>query len=111
MTFTLKTSYLKCDKCYFFTEHYMENDGLFIGIVRDNGDDEDIDFVADVTVNIGVKLPCDCIAVKNYNENEGILEAMKALGLVTEILAYLPSGYVSIPICRYDKSVLQKYSH
>ncbi len=111
MTFELKTPYAEYKRCYFYTDHYMVNGNLFIGIAQDSADDGEVDYIMNVTVNTDVPLPDGCIAVKDYSENEGILETMKALGLVTEILAYLPSGYVSIPICRYDKSVLQKYSH
>lgn len=110
MTFELKTPYAKYKNCYFYTNHYADNGNLFIGIAQDSEDDGEM-YIMNITMNPSVPLADGCIAVKNYSENEGILEEMKALGLVTEILCYLPSGYVSIPVCRYDKNILQKYSH
>lgn len=111
MTFELKTPYAEYNNCYFYTDRYTDNGNLFIGIAQDNKDTGDVDYIMNVTVNLGMPLPDGCIAVKDYSENEGLLEKMKALGMVTEVLAYLPSGYVSVPLCRYDRQILQKYTH
>lgn len=39
------------------------------------------------------------VAIKNYSENEGMLNALVEAGIVSEPLYYVTSGYVQIPIC------------
>lgn len=39
------------------------------------------------------------MAIKNYGENDGMLDALKAAGIVTNVVRYAQSGFVSIPIC------------
>lgn len=51
-----------------------------------------------------------CIAVKDYSENTGLLAFLKSIGFITEVVEKRRSGYVEIPICRYDKAVLERYS-
>jgi len=53
------------------------------------------------TVNLpGVPMAEDEIAIKNYSENEGMLESLTAAGIVSEPRRYVLNGLVSIPICR-----------
>lgn len=40
------------------------------------------------------------IAIKDYSENEGMLEAMVDAGIVSEPLRMEASGYVEIPVCK-----------
>ena len=53
--------------------------------------------------------PENCIAIKSHSENEGLLEYLQGLGLITKVLCYVHSGYVRIPICEYDHEVLDRY--
>jgi hypothetical protein len=39
------------------------------------------------------------VAIKSYSENEGVLEALQAAGIVGKPIYYANSGFVSIPIC------------
>lgn len=55
--------------------------------------------VANASVQLGVKLPEKHVAIKNYSENEGILEVLVAEGIVSEPVQYVQSGFVSIPVC------------
>jgi hypothetical protein len=49
------------------------------------------------------KLENDEIAIKNYSENKGILEALIEAKIVSEPLRFVQSGFVSIPICKLLK--------
>lgn len=42
----------------------------------------------------------DEIAIKDYSENEGMLAALVASGIVTDPHRFEPSGFVTIPVCR-----------
>lgn len=64
----------------------------------------------DVTANLSDEVPLGCIAVKDYSENTGLLAFLKSIGFITEVVEKRRSGYVEIPICRYDKAVLERYS-
>lgn len=52
------------------------------------------------TVAIDVRLAEDEIAIKNYSENEGMLEFLQEVGIIKPPHRFVPSGYVNIPICR-----------
>lgn len=55
--------------------------------------------VGKLTVNTPEILPPDAVAIKNYSENDGVLESLIDNGVVSEIQHYIPSGYVQIPVC------------
>ena len=66
-------------------------------------DEEDNSPVATITVNTGEILPPDQAYVKDYSENQGILEFIKEIGLVKEILGYTRLGWVeSVPLVNFD---------
>lgn len=47
------------------------------------------------------KLPDDLVAIKDYSENEGMLAALVAAGIVeSDVVGVVPSGFVEIPVCR-----------
>lgn len=53
------------------------------------------------TVNVvDVPLQPDEMCVKDYAENEGMLDALTAAGLVDAVVGAADSGYVEIPIVR-----------
>lgn len=62
-----------------------------------------------MTVNV-IELPDGLVAIKSYSENEGLLEQLISLGLVTEVVSYVSSGFASIPICKIDQEILDQYS-
>jgi hypothetical protein len=51
-----------------------------------------------VTVNLN-GLDENEVAIKNYSENEGILDVLVAEGIVKSPHRYVNSGFVKIPIC------------
>ena len=105
--FQLNMGYAHYDRCYFYTSWYGKDHSLYIGIAQHGSEGDEP--LMDVTVHLDDPLPNDCIAVKNYSENKGLLEKLKALGLVTKVLAYGPCGRVTVPVCEYDKAVLTQY--
>jgi hypothetical protein len=56
--------------------------------------------VATATVNLpAVKLEPNQVAIKAYGENEGMLSAMVAAGVVKPTGQTVRSGFVEVPIC------------
>lgn len=56
--------------------------------------------IATASVNLPFEpLASDEIAIKDYSENEGILDALVKAGVVSTPLRFVESGWVSIPIC------------
>lgn len=51
------------------------------------------------TVGIPETLSEKEVAVKNWSENEGVLDTLVNNGIVNKPHRYVSSGYVSIPIC------------
>ena len=55
---------------------------------------------ATATVAIEKHLESDEVAIKDYSENAGILEALVTAGIVYPPHSYLQQNFVKIPICR-----------
>lgn len=56
---------------------------------------------ATATVNIPeVDCPIGHVFIKNYSENEGMLEALVAAGVVSEPVAWIESQYATFPLCK-----------
>ena len=52
-----------------------------------------------------IDMDSDDVAIKNYSENEGILESLIAAGIISKPHSFVQSGYVNIPICKIIKTV------
>ena len=52
------------------------------------------------SVNLPEALASDEVAIKNYSENEGILQELMRLNIISEPMRYIDIGYVTIPICK-----------
>ena len=52
------------------------------------------------TVNLGARNLPGFITVKDYSENEGVLEFLQEIGFVADVDHYEDSGYVTVPVCR-----------
>lgn len=55
--------------------------------------------VANCCVNLP-GLADDEVAIKNYSENEGILDALLEAKVISEPVRFERSGFVNIPICK-----------
>lgn len=100
--FHLKTPYLDCPQCFFYNSRALSGTP-YIGIAKQ--EPEGAEPLMDVTANLSDEVPLGCIAVKDYSENTGLLAFLKSIGFITEVVEKRRSGYVDIPICRYDKAV------
>ena len=51
------------------------------------------------TINTEVVLPSHHVAIKNYSENEGMVDALLASGVISgEPALYIASGFATIPV-------------
>ena len=50
------------------------------------------------------------VFIKNYSENEGILDLFLKAGIVDEVMGHVPMGFVIIPICSINKEILETYT-
>jgi len=90
--------------CQFATGRYG-NGNLALEAMGAEGTQEEGDPIVRVTVNPGVPVPEDCIAVKNYSENEGMDNLLISLGIIEDTpVARIPSGFVEIPVYRLTES-------
>lgn len=94
--FTYKSKYGEYKDCWFQVSSYAENDNLAVEIwSAEEGP------ITRVTVNPGVEIPRTQIAVKDYSENEGMVDFLKSEGLIEDIpVIAIPSGWIEIPV--YD---------
>jgi len=77
---------------------YMNNDNLALMLI----DEKDGSLITKITVNTEEKLPEGFGYVKNYSENEGIMEVLQEEGLVKEVLGYKQMGWVTVPLVEFD---------
>jgi len=68
-------------------------------------DSTDGEPIAIATVNIpGEYMTENEAAIKDYSENDGMLEALMNAGIVKKVNRYVSFGYAIIPICEIDWS-------
>ncbi len=57
--------------------------------------------IATATVNMpNFHVPSNHVCIKNYSENEGMLEALMEAGIISEPVDHKQSGFVLIPVCQ-----------
>lgn len=87
---------------------FLDDDAVIIVRRYENGrpailavsDDEVREQLMCFTVNLpDTPIGLDKVAIKDYSENEGALSALIEIGLVKKPCRYIPSGFVTIPIC------------
>lgn len=62
------------------------------------------------TVNLPDKeLEEGCVYIKDYSENEGMVEALKDAGIIEEVVDQEISGFVTIPECKLTQEFIEKY--
>jgi hypothetical protein len=78
------------------TERYSAGGRVALELVDEEGP------YARATINPprGVELADDEVLIKNYSENEGVLPALIAAGVITAPHRHVPLGYVNGPVCR-----------
>ena len=91
--FTYKSQYGEYHNCQFMIGYY-ENGNLGIEIWSDTEGP-----ITKVTVNPDIKIPKDRIAIKNYSENEGIVDWLISEGIIEDTpVQIIPSGWIEIPV-------------
>lgn len=95
-TFTLNTPYGSY-QCKPVLLKYADNDRPALRLV----DAEDNSPIAQASVNFPeVNIPDGYIAIKNWSENEGVLESLMEAGIVSEPFSYHSYGSICSPICK-----------
>lgn len=70
-------------------------------------DEDNIPF-ATATVNlVDYEMPGDCVAIKDYNENQGMFAALLDQDIINGIVDIYQCEYVSIPICTLSDKMLE----
>lgn len=64
--------------------------------------------IATATVNIE-GLEQNEVAIKNYSENEGMLELFRSLNFVDSPHRWVESGFINLPICKFNEKVIREY--
>jgi hypothetical protein len=98
-TFTYKSRYESYPNCTFKTDKY-HNGNLALQIVDDEG------LIATCTVNgRAVFTNGDIIGIKDYSENEGMVDFLKSIGIIEDRPTYKEiSGFVTIPYFKLTES-------
>lgn len=91
-------------KCY-LEPHRYNNGNLAIAMVEAETGEP----YATATVNTGVILPADTVAIKDYSENAGVLNFLVKQGVVEPPYTIIPKsvlccGWVDIPVCKLTES-------
>lgn len=83
-------------ECRLELDRYQHG-GIHIGLI----DVEDgVPFCVATSYVPGTELADDEVIIKNYSENEGILDALIEAGIVEKTGRVVHSGFVTMPICR-----------
>ena len=64
-------------------------------------DAEDGSPIATATINVPeADIADDEVIVKDYSENEGMLDALTKAGVVSDPVGYVNSGFITAPVCK-----------
>ena len=102
--FTYETFYEKYEDCYFEFGNYIDTNNLALTIMSDTEGP-----IATVTVNVGRSFEIGVTAIKNYSENEGMLDWLYSMGFVKKVLYNIEQGFVSIPVVELDLNLVSKF--
>lgn len=87
--------------CEVYFSHYIESDAIALILVKPGTDE----IIARASINIPeANIKNNEIAIKNYSENEGMLEALIKAGVVADPRITLKLDYhthtIDIPVCK-----------
>lgn len=89
---TFKTHYGEYPDCEFVTGYYP-NGNLALQVVSENEGP-----IVTCTVNPGQVVTHDAVAIKNYSENEGMVDILTEMGIIGRELYRIQSEWVEIPV-------------
>lgn len=98
---TFKTKYGEYPNCEFVTGYYPNGNLALQVAIKDEGS------LCTCTVNPGQVVTHDAIAVKDYSENEGMVETLTTMGIIGKELYRIPRGRVGIPVHKLTKKGLK----
>lgn len=100
--FTYKSKYGTYKNCYFYGGTYP-NGNIALEICN-----SELGSITRVTTNPGIKVADDCLAIKDYSENVGMVSWMQTNGFIKEgpPIRIIHSGFVEIPV--YQMTDLMK---
>ena len=83
--------------CIVDKHKYSNNNRLALELTDAN----DGESVTVATVNMpDLNLEEGFVVIKNYSENEGLLDVLIEGGIVSTPLFYVPTGFVEVPVCK-----------
>lgn len=91
-----KTVYWFDEECYVQLGQYQNPRNLAIQLFTV----ETHEPMMKVTVNPDMVLDKGLVAIKDYSENEGILQVMVDAGLIEDTGEIIEMGYVSVNVCK-----------
>ncbi len=103
-TFTYKGKYGEYPNCFFRVGRYDDQSLRFEIWSNKEGS------ITTCTVRLPFPLEKDEVHIKNYSENEGLIEFLKDFGVITNIISYRPCGYVSVPRVKLDLNKLKEHT-
>lgn len=89
-------------ECTAYLSNYQEGNGIAIELTFNDPEMDGMEVpMAVATVNIPMFPPAENeVYIKDYSENEGMLEALEEAGIVKRTGRSVSTGFVSIPICK-----------
>ena len=95
--------FLDCD-CEVVKHQYNNGRTALELIIAENDETRELykgEPMATATVNMpSFNLESDEVVIKNYSENEGMLETLIVAGIVTPTGKSISNGFVSCPVCK-----------
>lgn len=82
---------------------YQSPKNLYVGLVTLKSEP-----YTDITANLDMDMQPYCCTVKDYSENEGMIKFLLANGFGSLTGESIPSGYVSLPVFRFDEKFLRE---
>jgi len=104
--FTYKSPYKTYNDCYFAVGRYNEPKNNYLAIVNDEEGE-----IITCSVNLDRNFDKSVIAIKNYSENKGIDDFLKEIGVIGDVIGYVRSGWVEVPIYELTESGLELFEN
>lgn len=91
--YTYESKYGTYEDCFFQIGRYM-NGNLAISIMNETEGP-----ITKVTINPDKRIPDTMIAIKDYSENEGMVNWLISMDIIEhDPVLTIPSGYVDVPV-------------
>ena len=85
------------EECYVSQLNYQDNDNISLQLYTMEFDE----LMCTASVNTDLVLPDNYVAIKDYGENEGILDALIQAKVIGVPVEFIQSGFAFIPVCKF----------